>query len=112
MSIYATIEGIGDHGDPERLGAPWAYQGSHILPADSDPRGGEIGLALILIGGLVDPEVTDHGWPDATWGAGYFAQRVARAHDAVTGWAANHSTEQLAHLLEAAADRAKAMEAA
>jgi hypothetical protein len=47
MSIYATIEGIGDHGDPERLGAPWAYQGSHILPADSDPRGGEIGLALI-----------------------------------------------------------------
>jgi hypothetical protein len=70
------------------------------------------GVALILIGGLVDPEVTDHGWPDATWGAGYFAQRVARAHDAVTGWAANHSTEQLAHLLEAAADRAKAMEAA
>lgn len=47
MSIYASIEGLGDHGDPEHLGAPWLYQGSHILPADDDPRAGSIGLALI-----------------------------------------------------------------
>lgn len=47
MSIYASIEGLGGDGDPEPLGAPWIYQGSHILPADTDSRGGEIGLALI-----------------------------------------------------------------
>ncbi|OQQ13015.1 hypothetical protein B0675_40060 [Streptomyces sp. M41(2017)] len=70
------------------------------------------GVALILLGGLVDPEVTDQGWPDISWQAGYFAQRVARAHKAVTGWAATHTSEQLAHLFEAAADRAWAMEAA
>ena len=44
MSIYASLEGI-DNDSP--AGAPWLYQGSHILPAETDPRGGEIGLALI-----------------------------------------------------------------
>ncbi|GGS41361.1 hypothetical protein F2B00_22200 [Streptomyces parvus] len=44
MSIYASIPGI----DPEApCGPPWIYQGSHILPDEEDPRGGEIGLALI-----------------------------------------------------------------
>ncbi|WP_328313118.1 hypothetical protein OG432_24565 [Streptomyces sp. NBC_00442] len=49
MSIYATIEGIGGDGDgdPEDLGMPWIYQGSHVLPDKDDPRGGNIGLALI-----------------------------------------------------------------
>lgn len=47
MSIYASIEGIGDHGDPEHLGAPWTYQGSHIPPREDGPRAGSIGLALI-----------------------------------------------------------------
>jgi hypothetical protein len=47
VSIYASIEGIGDHGDPEHLGAPWLYQGSHHLPSEDDPRAGAIGLALI-----------------------------------------------------------------
>lgn len=47
MSIYGSIEGIGDHGDPKHLGAPWLYQGSHILPNEGDPRAGSIGLALI-----------------------------------------------------------------
>ena len=70
------------------------------------------GVALILVGGLVDPEVTDQGWPDETWPAGYFAQRVERAHEAVSGWAATHTSERLAHLFEAAADRAQAMETA
>jgi hypothetical protein len=70
------------------------------------------GVALILVGGLVDPEVTDHGWPDASWADGYFAQRVAHAHEVVINWAATHTDEQLAHLIEAAADRAQAMEAA
>lgn len=47
MSIYASIPGLGDHGDDEEIGPPWTYQGSHILPAEDDPRGGTIGLALI-----------------------------------------------------------------
>lgn len=47
MSIYASIEGIGDHGDPEHLGAPWTYQGSHIPPRDDHPRDGSVGLAAI-----------------------------------------------------------------
>ncbi|MDH6610265.1 hypothetical protein M2164_005900 [Streptomyces sp. SAI-208] len=68
------------------------------------------GVALILIGGMVDPEITDHGWPDATWEAWQFAQRVARAHNAIAGWAASHTSQQLAHLFEAAADRARQME--
>lgn len=70
------------------------------------------GVALILIGGMVDPEVTDHGWPDETWDAAYFSQRVGQAHQAVSGWTATHTEQQLAHLFEAAADRAQAMEAA
>lgn len=44
MSIYASIDGVDDE---EPVGAPWIYQGSHILPAEDDPRGGNIGLALI-----------------------------------------------------------------
>ncbi|NEA52376.1 hypothetical protein [Streptomyces sp. SID10815] len=68
------------------------------------------GVALIVLGGLVDPEVTDQGWPDATWTAGYFAQRVGHAHEVVAGWNAAHTEQQLAHLFEAAADRAQQME--
>lgn len=69
-------------------------------------------VALILIGGMVDPEVTDQGWPDDSWGAHDFAQRVGHAHRAISGWVESHTSEQLAHLFEAAADRAQAMEAA
>lgn len=47
MSIYGSIEGIGDLGDPEHLGPPWVYLGSHILPTEDDPRDGVIGLAEI-----------------------------------------------------------------
>lgn len=47
MSIYGSLEGIGADGDPEHLGAPWLYQGSHILPNEDDTRAGSIGLALI-----------------------------------------------------------------
>lgn len=47
MSIYGSIEGLGADGDPEHLGPPWAYQGSHILPTEDDPRTGSVGLALI-----------------------------------------------------------------
>lgn len=68
------------------------------------------GVALIVIGGLIDPEVTDHGWPDASWDAGYFSQRVGHAHRVISAWAASHTAQQLAHLFEAAADRARAME--
>ena len=47
MSIYASIEGIGDLGDPEHLGQPWVYQGSHVPPREDGPRGGAVGLAVI-----------------------------------------------------------------
>jgi hypothetical protein len=47
VSIYASIEGVGGDGDPEHLGAPWVYRGSHVTPAEDDPRDGSIGLALI-----------------------------------------------------------------
>ncbi|WP_432136798.1 hypothetical protein [Streptomyces sp. bgisy154] len=68
------------------------------------------GVARIVVGGLVDPEVTDHGWPDETWSASYFSNRVRHAHEVLAGWTTTHTTEQLAHLFEAAADRAEAME--
>jgi hypothetical protein len=47
VSIYASIEGIGGDGDPEHLGQPWAYQGSHIPPREDGPREGAVGLAVI-----------------------------------------------------------------
>lgn len=47
MSIYASIPGVGAEDDDPEAGQPWRYLGSHILPAEEDPRGGSIGLALI-----------------------------------------------------------------
>lgn len=47
MSIYGSLEGVGGDGDPEHLGQPWIYLGSHILPNEDDPRDGVIGLAEI-----------------------------------------------------------------
>jgi hypothetical protein len=44
VSIYASLPGLSEDEPP---GPPWTYQGSHILPAEDDPRGGEIGLAAI-----------------------------------------------------------------
>ncbi|THA29223.1 hypothetical protein E6R18_25290 [Streptomyces sp. A1277] len=44
MSIYASLPGI-DTDTP--CGPPRAYQGSHILPAEDDPRTGSISLASI-----------------------------------------------------------------
>lgn len=46
MSIYASLYGIGGEEDAGP-GEPWIYQGSHILPDEDDPRGGNVGLALI-----------------------------------------------------------------
>jgi hypothetical protein len=47
VSIYASIEGLGDLDDDETIGQPWIYRGSHILPADNHPRGGVVALAVI-----------------------------------------------------------------
>jgi len=33
--------------DPEDLDAPYVYQGSHVLPEPSDPRGGSVQLAHV-----------------------------------------------------------------
>lgn len=67
MSIYGSIEGIGGDGDPEHLGQPWVYQGSHILPAEDDPRDGVIGLAEIpshiTRDGRDDQPEDRHPWP-------------------------------------------------
>lgn len=68
------------------------------------------GVALIVLGGLIDPEVTDRGWSDSTWDAGYTAERVGHAHRVISGWADSHTETQLAHLFEAAADRARTLE--
>jgi hypothetical protein len=38
---------IGDDSDQRELGSPWVYQGSHVLPAVSDPRGGSVDVAAI-----------------------------------------------------------------
>ena len=49
MSIFSTwwsIERDG-FGDEEPLGPPWLYQGSHILPQVTDPRGGSMDLSAI-----------------------------------------------------------------
>jgi hypothetical protein len=91
--------------------APTISKGLREAAAYADHAIAE-GVALIVIGGLIDPEVTDHGWPDATWDAGHFSQRVGHAHQVISGWAASHSEKQLAHLFEAAADRARQMETA
>lgn len=44
MSLYSSLPGI-DTDAP--CGPPWIYRGSHSLPIEADPRGGEVGLALI-----------------------------------------------------------------
>lgn len=38
---------IGDDSDERELGSPWIYQGSHLLPAVGDPRGGSVDIAAI-----------------------------------------------------------------
>jgi hypothetical protein len=64
VSIYASIPGI--DGDAP-CGPPWIYLGSHILPADDDPRGGSVGLALIpshiTRGGRDDQPEDGRPWP-------------------------------------------------
>jgi hypothetical protein len=38
---------IGDDTPQRELGSPWVYQGSHVLPQRSDPRGGSVDVAAI-----------------------------------------------------------------
>jgi hypothetical protein len=68
------------------------------------------GVALIVTAGLIDPEVDADSWPDPSWGAAHFAQRVQRAHQAIGAWADAHTQQHLAHLFEAAADKASTAE--
>jgi hypothetical protein len=69
VSIYATIPGLGNlpDGDDPGIGQPWLYLGSHVLPAEEDPRGGTIGLALIpshiTRGGRDDQPDDGAPWP-------------------------------------------------
>lgn len=64
MSIYASLPGISTDDDH---GPPWTYRGSHILPADTDPRGGSVGLAEIpghiTRNGRDDGPDDDRPWP-------------------------------------------------
>lgn len=47
MSIYCSMEGIGDEWDAKRKEKPLRYGGSHLFPKASDPRGGRVDLAFI-----------------------------------------------------------------
>lgn len=38
---------IGDDTEERELGSPYVYRGSHVVPADGDPRGGSLGVAAI-----------------------------------------------------------------
>ena len=64
MSIYASIPGIDDEAP---CGPPWIYQGSHILAAEEDQRGGAVGLALvpshITRDGRDDQPADETPWP-------------------------------------------------
>lgn len=89
MSIFATILSIehpgqwvadgaqarvarsGNTGNdtPEReLGSPWIYQGSHVLPAVSDSRGGWVELACIPDHVTRDDGTGRHDWLRVTVG--------------------------------------------
>lgn len=46
MSIYGSFGGFDEYGEDERQ-PPIVYQGSHILPSMTDPRGGAVDLAHI-----------------------------------------------------------------
>lgn len=48
MSIYATLLSIdGDTDDPDHVGAPYIYRGSHVLPTAGDDRDGWVEVAGI-----------------------------------------------------------------
>lgn len=68
------------------------------------------GVALIVTAGLIDPEVDADTWPDPSWDAARFAERVHRAHKGIAAWADGHTVQQLTHLFEAAADKARTAE--
>lgn len=126
MSIYASIFSIEDErqwvaelkaggidagiirdGGPtaDDLDAPIIYQGSHVLPADSDPRGGSVHLALvpshITRDGRDDKAEDEAPWPylrldvcahETTYQGGGAApvvlttRQAVRLRDALTEW--------------------------
>jgi hypothetical protein len=51
-----------DCGQPD---APLIYQGSHVLPSEEDPRGGDVDLALIP--GHITRDARDNGDEDTHW---------------------------------------------
>lgn len=56
------VEDLGEL-DPEELDAPIVYEGSHVLPADDDRRGGSVEVAAI------PDDITREGRDDAPEGA-------------------------------------------
>jgi len=63
--------------------------------------------ALIVLAGLINPDIHAPRWPDPNWTAGEASNATGHAHRLIGAWAANHTAQQLRHLLEAAADRAR-----
>lgn len=68
------------------------------------------GAALFVVAGLIDPGVRKVGPLDADWDARATAIAVGHSHRVLDGWAKQHTAEQLAHLFQAAADRARTAE--
>lgn len=68
------------------------------------------GAALIVLAGLIDPEPDAPRVPEPSWAAGEAADATGRAHRVIGKWASGHTTQQLRHLMEAAADRSRTWE--
>jgi hypothetical protein len=64
--IKAGIIRDGDPG-PDDLDAPVIYQGSHVLPEETDPRGGSLGLAHIAAHVRYYRENPDADGKDEPW---------------------------------------------
>lgn len=68
------------------------------------------GAAIFVVAGLIAPEVRKVGPLDSDWNATTTAVAVGYAHGVLDTWAKAHTARQLAHLFEAAADRARTAE--
>jgi hypothetical protein len=117
------MEGIGDHGDPEHLGQPWVYPGSHIRPREDGPRAGSIGLAVIpshiTADGRDDQPCDGPPWPflrltvqEETCNAADVLLNPAQARhlaEQLTAWADRAEPAAAADTPELTADEARAL---
>lgn len=96
MSVWATIWTAEDDPGDGEPGPPILYQASHILPADTDPRGSSVSLAEVP--GHITRDGRDDGpddefgvWPWLRLSVGaedvvLDEQLVRGLHEALGGW--------------------------